>query len=73
MAFIADTGSVAAKPSIMATLKAVFVGYFNAYLLARSRSEVIAHYEAMSDSQLSAIGITRARIVAHVFRDRFYL
>lgn len=46
---------------------------FNAYIERRSRSEEIRRLEAMTDAELAAIGISRDRILHHVFRDIFYL
>lgn len=43
---------------------------FNAYLVARSRSERIETLMGYSDAQLAELGITRDRIVEYVFRDR---
>lgn len=43
---------------------------FNAYLEARSRTVEIEFYNALSDAELEERGITRDRIVHHVFRDR---
>ncbi len=44
----------------------------NAYATAQSRSAEINRLMARSDSELAAMGLTRERIVAHVFRDRMY-
>ena len=43
----------------------------NAYLELRARRAQIARLEALSDTQLQALGLTRAGICGHVFRDRF--
>ena len=40
-----------------------------AYLDARSRREQIDLLEAKTDEELARMGLTRDRIVAHVFRD----
>lgn len=44
---------------------------FNAYLELRARTAQIDALAALSDAELAARGLTRDRIVAHVFRDRF--
>lgn len=44
----------------------------NAYLEARSRSVQIEALEAKSDAELARMGLTRDRIVAHVFRDTYW-
>ena len=41
----------------------------NAYVEARSRRHQIEALEAKSDAELARMGLTRDRIVAHVFRD----
>ena len=43
---------------------------FNAYLEARSRSGEIEFLNSLSDAELAERGISRDRIVHHVFRDR---
>ncbi|WP_458790846.1 hypothetical protein [Yoonia sp. MH D7] len=74
MAFITDTRSSLSKTSNLFTSAWDFiVSAFEAVVVARSRSEIIARYENMSDDQLANIGITREGIVAHVFRDKFYI
>lgn len=39
----------------------------------RARLDELARLEALSDAELAAQGLTRARIVQHVFRDKMYL
>lgn len=39
------------------------------YARARSRTDEIERLEALSDAELAAHGLTRDRIVMHVFRD----
>ncbi len=43
---------------------------FNAYLELRARSGEIARLAALTDTELAARGLSRDRIVQHVFRDR---
>ncbi|MTH64948.1 DUF1127 domain-containing protein [Paracoccus sp. DK608] len=43
---------------------------FRHYVNVHSRRDQIASLEALSDQQLAAMGLTRDRIVQHVFRDR---
>jgi hypothetical protein len=45
----------------------------NAYLEARARSAQIEALEAKSDGELAHMGLTRDRILAHVFRDTYWL
>ncbi|OOY26556.1 hypothetical protein BMI90_17135 [Thioclava sp. L04-15] len=42
------------------------------YMERQSRQDQIQRLEAKSDAELAAMGISRDRIVSHVFRDRFY-
>ncbi|KEO56456.1 hypothetical protein [Thioclava pacifica] len=42
------------------------------YMERQSRQSQIQRLEAKSDAELAAMGLSRDRIVAHVFRDRFY-
>lgn len=44
---------------------------FNAYVEGRARRNQIAYLDRLSDSDLAKLGISRDRIVHHVFRDRF--
>ncbi|WEF24644.1 hypothetical protein [Paracoccus sp. S3-43] len=45
----------------------------NAYLESRARSAQIEALEAKSDAELARMGLTRDGIVAHVFRDVFWI
>lgn len=45
----------------------------NAYVESRYRQDQIAALEAKSDLELARMGLTRDRIIAHVFRDVFWL
>lgn len=46
---------------------------FSAYVERKSRAPEIARLNAMTDEQLARLGISRDRIVNHVFRDTFYI
>lgn len=63
-----------------ATLKAQADAFFanigqgiNAYLELRARTQEIEALNALSDEELAKRGLTRDRIVHHVFRDKFVL
>ncbi|WP_347138058.1 hypothetical protein [Paracoccus sp. SSK6] len=45
----------------------------NAYAESRSRQKEIEALEAKSDEELARMGLTRDRIIAHVFRDVLWL
>lgn len=38
----------------------------------RSRADRVERLQALSDAELAKLGLTRDRIVQHVFRDQFY-
>ncbi|PTX48272.1 hypothetical protein IQ03_03147 [Gemmobacter caeni] len=38
----------------------------------RSRADRVEQLQALSDAELAKLGLTRDRIVQHVFRDQFY-
>ena len=44
----------------------------NAYMNARTRQAEIAALEAKSDEELAKMGLSRDRIVHHVFRDMIW-
>ncbi|TRD23576.1 hypothetical protein [Palleronia caenipelagi] len=46
---------------------------FVAFCEAQSRQKDVAYFEAKSDEELAAMGLKRADIVRHVFRDRMFL
>ena len=46
---------------------------FNAYLERRTRMEEMRRLSALPDAELQSLGIARADIPAHVFRDLFDL
>lgn len=73
MAFITTTDF---SPRMRAQIDRFFASLgqgFNAYLEARTRRDQIERLQMLSDSQLAEMGISRDRIVHHVFRDRLGL
>jgi len=68
---IANTNSAHAgrRPSLFSRIG----GFFVAYGEAQSRSDQITALTALTDEQLAARGLDRARIVAHVYADKLYL
>lgn len=73
MAFITTTDF---SPRMRAQIDRFFATLgqgFNAYLEARSRRDQIERLQSMSDAELARLGISRDRIVQHVFRDRLGL
>ncbi len=58
------------SPRIRAQIDRFFAAVgqgFNAYLEAHSRRDQIERLQRLSDAQLEAMGLTRDRIVHHVF------
>lgn len=45
----------------------------NAYVESRTRRAQIEALEAKSDEELACMGLTRDRIIAHVFRDLMWV
>ena len=43
-----------------------------AYLERHSRAGELERLDAKSDEELGAMGVSRARLAYHVYRDRFY-
>ncbi|GAB1379858.1 hypothetical protein [Pararhodobacter sp.] len=73
MAFITTTDF---SPRMRAQIDRFFASLgqgFNAYLEARTRRDQIERLQMLSDAQLAEMGISRDRIVHHVFRDRLGL
>lgn len=66
---IADTGF----RSGVANFFHAFGTAMTAYMERRSRADQIARLNALTDAQLSKMGITREGIPAYVFRDLFYI
>jgi len=58
-----------AAQRMLAPLSAGFVRFME----QQSRSAEIARLRALDDADLAAQGISRDRIVYHVFRDRFWV
>jgi uncharacterized protein YjiS (DUF1127 family) len=46
---------------------------FAAYLERRTRSDEMERLNALSDAELSKMGLRREDIARHVFRDLFYI
>ena len=66
---IADSGI----RSGLANFFAAFGAAMTTYMERRSRADQIARLNALTDEQLSTLGITRDGIPAYVFRDMFYV
>ena len=66
---IADHGIRAS----IANFFAAFGAAMTTYMERRSRADQIARLNALSDEQLTKMGITRDGIPAYVFRDLFYV
>lgn len=68
--------SHAGRPGLAARLSGLWASLgarAGRYLERMSRSGEIRRLQAMSDAELAAIGLSRATIVNHVFRDRIGL
>lgn len=66
---IADTGLRSGIAHFFQSIGSAMVTYME----RRSRADQIAKLNALSDEQLSKMGITRDGIPAYVFRDMFYV
>ena len=55
-----------------AAFTAWFSRAFEAYVARRSRTDRIQALEALSDKELSALGIRRDQIVQYVFRELYW-
>ncbi|WP_126975966.1 DUF1127 domain-containing protein [Frigidibacter oleivorans] len=76
MAYTAGHNNQPAGLSLGARLSALGAAIgagFVRYAEYRSRSAEIRALEALSDEELAARGLTRDRIVHHVFRDAFFI
>ncbi len=63
----------ASSSSFFARMGEWIANTFNAMAVAASRSEEIERLVNKSDDELAEMGLTREDIVAHVFRDKFYI
>lgn len=60
-------------PGLLGHLAAAFRAFFHAVMTMAEQSprmREIDRLQAMSDADLAALGLTRDRIIQHVFRDR---
>ncbi|MGR3793855.1 hypothetical protein [Vannielia sp. SX4] len=71
-----QTTDTSFAPALRARIDAFFATLgmgLNAYMESRSRMHQINRLNALSDKDLSAMGLTRDEIPRHVFRDLLYL
>jgi uncharacterized protein YjiS (DUF1127 family) len=61
-----------AQGNSWATFTAWFARAFDAYVAKRARTGQIQALEAMSDADLSKLGIRRDQIIQYVFRDLYW-
>ncbi|KEP71595.1 hypothetical protein FGG78_06875 [Thioclava sp. BHET1] len=73
MAYITTAHAQRAEKSVFARLGAAVLDGLTTYMERQSRQSEIERLHAKSDAELAQMGITRDRIIHHVFRDRFYI
>lgn len=57
---------------IFARLGRAISGWFLLVIESQSRAHEVERLQNKSDAELARVGLTRDRIVHHVFRDRMY-
>ncbi|MCA8880300.1 MAG: DUF1127 domain-containing protein [Rhodobacteraceae bacterium] len=67
------TGDRAAPLAVLAAPFKALLNVLVHLAEASPRMRAIQKYQAMSDAELAARGLTRDEIVHHVFGDKFYL
>lgn len=65
-----ESGFVKKLVNILSTAFGHVAALFNAIAEAQSRADQIERLQALSDQELAKRGLTRDRIVHHVFRDK---
>jgi hypothetical protein len=73
MAFYTDTISRAADASGFARLTQVMARAFTTITDAQNRTSQVARMQDLSDADLAKLGVRRADIVRHVYRDIYYV
>lgn len=70
MAFFTDTlDGRAVVPALMDRI----IGFFGRLVAAQNRTDTVEKLQAMSDAELAEIGLARADIFRHVYRDIYYI
>jgi uncharacterized protein YjiS (DUF1127 family) len=73
MAFFSETPSAQDRPAFFAKFFAGVMAFFDRLMIAQSRTTDVDALRALTDRELSDLGIARQDIVRHVYRDVYYL
>ena len=73
MATVATATPTSGLRTSIQSFRASLAIAFTAYLERRTRTDEIERLNALSDEQLSKMGLRREDIARHVFRDLFYI
>jgi hypothetical protein len=69
MTFFTDTAAAHSQPSLLSKIGTGFVAVMTRIMDAQDRSPEVRRLEALSDIELAEMGLKRADIIRHVFRD----
>lgn len=70
MAFFTDTSD---RRTFVPALMGQVIGFFDRLAAAQNRTDTVEKLQAMSDVELAEIGLARADIFRHVYRDIYYI
>ncbi|MAY89382.1 hypothetical protein [Arenibacterium halophilum] len=73
MATVATATPTSGVRTSFQSFRASLATAFAAYLERRTRTDEIERLNALSDKELSKMGLRREDIARHVFRDLFYI
>ena len=73
MAFFSDTSAVVGRPTAFSAFMVKVAGFFDRVAMAQNRSDTVQKLEALTDRELADIGLARADIIRHVYRDIYYI
>lgn len=73
MAFYTNNLESPAQPSAAFAFFNSIAGFFDRLVASKNRSAAVHSMQELSDRQLADIGLNRADIVRHVYRDIYYI
>ena len=73
MAFFTDTAAAAGRPTLISSFKVRMADFAGRLAMAQNRTDTVEKLQALSDRELGDLGLARADIIRHVYRDIYYI
>lgn len=73
MAFFTENAATVVRPARILALFDKLGAVLSRLAVAQNRADTVHKLQALSDPELAALGLNRADIIRHVYRDIYYI